>query len=167
MPRFMEQEAARTRDADLPLRLIVVVDSDRTGPGQPPSQDATEIERKASQCKAMPFILGKHEAENYIPDFHWRAELAREPYIPKLAKAMNDILSMSAVDRDYCDMDTLKCKKVRKDYEQKRPHHLEVLLKRVRQESAPAALSAMAADLRARDHSGDLKAILDLIDQER
>lgn len=41
------------------------------------------------------------------------------------------------------------------------------MLARVRQEQDPVKLGTMAADLRARDHTGDLTAILELIEQER
>ncbi|RKT42941.1 hypothetical protein [Thiocapsa rosea] len=105
MPGFMEQEANNAREAELPLRLIVVVDSDRTSPKQPPSSKAAEIEQKARELGARPFTLTKHEAENYIPDFHWHAELARDPRNPRWAKEMTDILSMPSNDRDYCDME--------------------------------------------------------------
>jgi hypothetical protein len=167
MPGFMEQEANNAREADLPFRLIVVVDSDRASSKQPPSSKAAEIEQKACELGARPFMLTKHEAENYIPDFHWQAELSRDPDSPNWTKAQEDILSMTVYERDYCDMGKLHRKKVLASYDQKRPYHLEVLLHRVREEHEPAVLEAMAANLRARDHSGDLMAIIDLIDQER
>lgn len=167
MPGFMEQEANNARAAELPLRLIVVVDSDRTSPEQLPSSKATEIEQKARELGARPLILTKHEAENYIPDFHWRAELARDPRNPRWANDMTAILSMPSNDRDYLDMEESGYKKVPHAYDQERPYHLEVLSLRVRQERELATINAMAADLRARDHSGDLMAIIELIDQER
>lgn len=167
MPRFMEQEANNAQETGLPFRLIVIVDSDRNSPEQPPSSKATEIQQKARELGARPFILTKHEAENYIPDFHWQAELILDPDSPNWIKAHEDILSMTAEQRDYCDMGQLGRKKVLANYDQKRPYHLEVLLHRVRKEHEPAALESMAAALRARDHSGDLMAIIDLIDQER
>lgn len=167
MPGFMEQEVNNAREAGLPLRLIVVVDSDRNSPEQPPSSKAAEIEQKARELGARPFMLTKHEAENYIPDFHWQAELARDPRNPRWTKDMTAILAMSTEDRDHCDMEELRCKKVPHSYDQERPHHLEVLLQRVRQGREPAVLNAMADDLRARDHSGDLMSIIELIDQER
>lgn len=112
-------------------------------------------------------MLTKHEAENYIPDFHWQAELDRDPRNPRWANDMTTILSMPSDDRDYRDMEKLGCKKVLYTYDQERPYHLDVLSQRVRQEREPAVLNTMAADLRARDHSADLMAIIDLIDQER
>ncbi len=167
MLRFMEQEATITRDTDLPLRLIVVVDSDRCGLEKPPSATATKIEQAASKLGVSSFILKKHEAENYIPDFHWKAEMKRDPRNPRWSNGMANLLSMARDQRDYCDMDKFGCKQVPAKYERSRPYHLEVLLWNVRQEQNQSVLSAMAADLRARDHSGDLKTILDLIDQER
>jgi len=167
MPKHMEQEATRTRGADIPLRLIAVVDSDRSGPGELPSGKATAVEQKASQLKVIAFILAKREAENYIPDFHWQAERERDPRNPRWSNDIANLLSMAHDQRDYCDMGTLGCKQVPAQYERNRPYHLEVLLGSVRQEQDQAVLNAMAADLRARDYSGDLSAILELIDQER
>lgn len=167
MPKLMEQEASNVREVDIPLRLIVVVDSDRTSPKQPPSSKAAEIEQKAGELGARPFVLAKHEVENYIPDFHWQAELTRDPNNPNWVKAHLDILAMTTHERDYCDMEKLGRKRVLESYDPKRPYHLEVLLQRVRQEREPAVLNTLAASLRARDHSGDLMAIIELIDQER
>lgn len=167
MPRFIEREAAQARQADLPLRLIVIADSDRNGPHQPPSKQATRIEQIAFQQGARPFILTKREGENYIPDDHWRAELQRNPHNPNWTQTMTDILAMSADDRDYCDMEELGCKQLTPHYDPNRPYHLEILLQRVRQTHDPASLDAIAEGLRARDHSDDLIAILNLIEQER
>jgi len=167
MSAFIAREANSARQAGLPLRLIVVVDSDRSNPEQPPSQLATEIEQKASELGARPFILAKHEAESYIPDFHWRIELTRDPQNPGWANKITDLLSGSVDDRDYCDMGKLGYKRVPAQYDQKRPYHLEVLLQRVQQQNEPAVRDEMAIDLRARDHLGELDAILRLIDQER
>jgi hypothetical protein len=165
MLRFMEQEANNARQTDIPLRLVVVVDSDKKSPEQPLSLSAERIRREALQLGARPFVLAKHEAENYIPDFHWQAELDRDPRNPTWTKGMTELLSMPADDRDYFDMKDYK--RVPGKYDPERPYHLEVLLKRVHQEHEPAALAAMVADLRVRDHTGDLISILDLIDQER
>lgn len=167
MPGFIEREAAQAQQADLPLRLIVIVDSDRSGPQQPPSEQATRIEQIALRKKARPFILTKREGENYIPDAHWRAELQRNPNNPNWTQKMMDIMAMSADDRDYCDMEKLGCKQLTKHNDQNRPYHLEVLLRRVRETHDSASLEAIANDLRARDHSDDLMAILNLIEQER
>ncbi|MDG4597051.1 MAG: hypothetical protein P9F75_15420 [Candidatus Contendobacter sp.] len=167
MPGFIEREAEQARQADLPLRLIVIVDSDRSGPQQPPSEQATRIEQVALQKKARPFILTKREGENYIPDAHWRAELQRNPNNPNWTQKMTDIMAMSADDRDYCDMEKLGCKQLTPHYDQNCPYHLEILLQRVREPHDPASLGAIAEGLRARDHSDDLVAILKLIEQER
>lgn len=167
MPGFIEREAEQARQADLPLRLIVIVDSDRGGPQQPPSIKATRIKQVASDKNAHPFILTKREGENYIPDAHWRAELQRDPDNRDWAQKMTGIMAMSADDRDYCDMEKLGCKKLTPRYDRNRPYHLEGLLQRVRETHDPVSLEVFANDLRARDHSDDLIAILNLIEQER
>lgn len=167
MEKFMRQEAAEAHQGQIPLRLIVIVDSDRSEPGQPPSDKAVEIESEAQRLGAKSFILSKHEAENYIPDFHWRAEAARDPRNPNWVRKITAALSLATDERDFCDMETLGLKKVDKTSDRTRSYHLEVMLESVRQERDTTALGTMAADLRARDHTGDLTAILALIEQER
>lgn len=167
MVKFMRQEAADAHQSQIPLRLIVIVDSDRSGPGQPPSDNAVGIESEAQRLGAKSFILSKHEAENYIPDFHWRAEAARDPRNLNWVRKITAALSLPTHERDFCDMETLGLKKVDKTSDRTRSYHLEVMLEYVRQEQDTAALGTMAADLRARDHTGDLTAILALIEQER
>ncbi len=168
MQSILAREAEQADAAGLPVRMIVVVDSDRTGPDDTPSDTALRIELEADRTGAHAFILCKREAENYIPDFHWRAEIERDPRNPNWKSGIDDLLSKSPVERDYQDMENINKKKVPAKYEQSRPHHLEVLLRRVRQaEDDRATLATMAGDLRTRDHTKDLTTILELIDQER
>jgi hypothetical protein len=167
MPAFIAHEASNAQEADIPFRLIVVVDPDKKSLGELPSTSAEGVRQEALRLGAKPFVLTKHEAENYIPDFHWKTELKRDPRNPRWSNDMASLLSMTRDERDYCDMEKLGCKQVPAQYERNRPYHLEVLLRNVRKEQDQAVISAMAADLRARDHSDDLKAILELIDQER
>jgi hypothetical protein len=167
MPRFIEDEANRSKAGDVPLRLVVVADSDRDRAEAPPSVPAQRIEQTAARHGAHTRILTKHESENYIPDFHWRLEKDRDPRNPRWCQDMQDILSMTPNDRDYCDMEKRRCKQVPHVYDKNRPYHLEVLQQQIRTVQDPDTLAAMAAELRARDHTDDLIAILDLIDQKR
>jgi hypothetical protein len=168
MPPFIARECAKSQEMDLPARLIVVADSDRSAPEQPLSGKPKEIQEKAAEHGVPCFILSKHEGENYLPDFHWQAEIERNPRNQTWSGPINKLVSMSVLDRDYCDMESMKLKKIPASYDKNkaRPYHLEVLLQRVKQ-AQDSELAAMAADLRKRDHTGDLTAIVELIERER
>ncbi len=168
MPSFIVRECANAEKMGLPVRLIVVADSDRSAPDQPISGKPKEIQNKAAEHGVPCFVLSKHEAENYLPDFHWQAEIERDLRSPKWIDSIKKLVSMSIIDRDYCDMEKMKLKQIPDGYVSGRPYHLEMLLERVKQEQGnELALAAMAADLRRRDHTEDLTTILELIEQER
>lgn len=166
VPPRIDAEARRARDAGLPLRLIAVVDSDRSGPGLPASDAAHRVEAAAQAHGAYAFVLTKRTGESYIPDFHWEGEKQRDPHNPSWKNDLDHLLALSCDDRDYRDMKDWK--KVPAQYDTDRPYHLEVLVRCVREaEGDAAALARMAEDLRDRDQTGDLTAILDLIERER
>jgi hypothetical protein len=111
-------------------------------------------------------VLTKRTGESYIPDFHWEGEKQRDPRNPTWTNGLDDLLALSCDDRDYRDMKDWK--KVPALYDTDRPYHLEVLVRCVREaEGNPGALARMARGLRDRDQTGDLAAILDLIERER
>ncbi|MBU0550771.1 hypothetical protein KKB55_02120 [Myxococcota bacterium] len=169
MPSILARELRETTSAGLPMRMIAVVDSDRkVNSDEAPSDAACKVKREAERVGASAFILCKREGENYIPDFHWRTETARDPQNPRLKQGVDRLLVMSKVERDYCDMEQLGHKKVAVTYERSRPYHLEVLLERVRAaENDLQDLAKMANGLRDRDHTQDLTKILKLINQRR
>ena len=166
MPPFITRECAKAQERDLPVRMIVVADSDRSAPNQPLSGKPKEIQEKAAEHGIPCFILSKCEGENYLPDFHWQAEIERDPRSSKWIAPINNLIAMANIDRDYCDMENMKLKQIPKGYVLNRPYHLEILLERVKQ-AQDSELAAMADDLRRRDHTGDLTAILELIERER
>jgi hypothetical protein len=166
VPARIAAEARRARDTGLPLRVIAVVDSDRSGPGLPPSDNAQRVKVAAKHHGAHAFILTKRTGESYLPDFHWEGEKQRDPNNPRWAGDLDRMVRLPCDDRDYCDMNDWK--HVPGGYDSGRPYHLEVLVQCAREaEGDAAALARMAADLRARDHTGDLTAILELIERER
>lgn len=166
MLNFITNEYAASQKMNLPVRMIVVADSDRSAPNQPLSDKLKKIQEKAAEHGVPCFILSKHEGENYLPDFHWQAEIERDPMRSKWIDPINHLIAMANIDRDYCDMEKMKLKQIPKGYVLNRPYHLEMLLERVKQ-AQESELDAMDADLRKRDHTGDLTAILNLIEQER
>lgn len=166
MPPLIEHEAQQARNAGLPLRLIAVVDSDRSGPGLPATDAAQRVEAAARAHRACAFVLTKRTGESYIPDFHWEGEKQRDPRNPSWSHGLDGLLGLSCDDRDYRGMDDWK--QVPAQHDASRPYHLEVLVRCVREaEGDAAALAKMAQGLRDRDQTGDLAAILDLIERER
>lgn len=160
----------KAKEMDLPPRLIVVADSDCSTPDQQLSGKPKEIQEKSAEHGISCVIFSKREGENYLPDFHWQTELQRDPTNQKWISPINKLISMSVLERNYCDMEQERLKKVPACYDKNkaRPYHLEVLLQRVCQaQGQPEILCKMADDLLKRDHTGDLTAILELIEQER
>jgi hypothetical protein len=170
MPGFLRQAAAEAARDGLSLRMLVVADSDRAGVDRPASPKAQEIAAVAAQVGAIAFILTKREAENYLPDFHWKAERQRDPRNPAWIGAIDALLAMSKDDRDYCDMEGFGLKggkKLPAGYDTARPYHLAILCARVQNINDPAIRQERASALRDRDHTGDLDRIIQLIDHER
>lgn len=56
----------RSKPGETP-RLAVVVDSDRRGPGESPSEDARRLARRCRKSGVPCWVLAKREAENYLP----------------------------------------------------------------------------------------------------
>jgi hypothetical protein len=166
MPSFIARECTEAQERDLPVRMIVVADSDRLALDQPLSDKSKKIQEKAAEHGVPCVILSKREGENYLPDFYWQAEIKSDSVSPEQKRKISELFSMPVKERDYCNMkgSLKKHKKVPDGY--KTPYHLEILLERVKQAQS-SELDAMAADLRRRDHTGDLTAILNLIEQER
>jgi hypothetical protein len=49
-------------------RLVVVVDSDRRGPSDPPSKEAQQLRKRCDQSGVPCWVLAKRESENYLPE---------------------------------------------------------------------------------------------------
>jgi hypothetical protein len=168
MPSFLDVEARQARAANLPMRMIAVIDSDCDSADAEPSPAASRVTEAATRHGAQAFVLQKRTGENYIPDFYWRTEIERDPKNPSLKDNIEAVLSMSPDDRDFQNLGKLGLKQVAAKYDKARPYHLEILVKRVIDaQSDENLLTQMANDLRHRDHTNDLTAILDLIEQER
>ncbi len=72
-----EKESALV--AGLPVRMIIICDSDRPSQGAQVSDEALRLKHEVGNGAV---ILSKREAENYLPDIHWRAEIERDPCNP-------------------------------------------------------------------------------------
>ena len=64
MPEEVERRAL---GAPYPPRLVVIVDSDRKGPGERKGEVARKLRRKCEELGVSCWVLAKREAENYLP----------------------------------------------------------------------------------------------------
>jgi hypothetical protein len=157
-------------EAELPLRVVVFVDSDRNAPEVAASGKAQRAESAATSVGATCLVASKRSAENYLPDEHWAAERARDPRNPAYKQGIDELLEMTTDDRDFVDMGEAKKgrKQVAAQYDAERPYHLTVFRDRVvASENDSTARETMADDLRKRDHAGDLSTLLDHLEKDR
>jgi hypothetical protein len=165
MPSFLKAESREARAANLPMRMIAVVDSDRDSANAAPDDKAQAAEAAAIQVGTDAFILCKRTGESYIPDFYWHSVMQGYHETRDTRTPIERLLAMSPEERDYCNMSKLKKQEKR---DGGRLYHLQLLLQLVRDAGNDDSLLAeMADDLRRRDHTHDLTEILELIDLER
>ena len=98
MPAEIER---RTRDRPYRPRLVVIVDSDRKGPGDSESDAARRVRRKCESAGVPCWVLAKREAENYLP----RVLLAERPDVGlEHARSVDAWDGLTDDQKDFFDM---------------------------------------------------------------
>jgi hypothetical protein len=166
MPAMVEAEAQRATVQEVPLRLLVLRDSDRTSAEAPLADQVTRLVGTAKQHGAEVHVLEKRAAENYLPDRWWTEVRSLDARSPAWTDNIDELLAMSETERDYTDMGAknLGRKMIPAGIDPDRPYHLVRFAQRVR--SAQDA-DMWRASLAERAPSRELRSLILLIDQRR
>lgn len=172
MPGLIEKRAEEVEQVALPMRLIVVADSDRKNASQTdPSEDAQRVEAAARRRDAWPRVWPMRAGENYIPDRYWQKLKELDSRNPSWTRMLDELIAMSPVERNFCDMGAQNKgrKQLPKKYDETRPYHLQRLLRELRDDmlTKPECLTEWRESIHKRDPNGDLLAVLDLVRRER